>query len=71
MRDLLSLYVCPTVRSGGNIMSPVISIHDKSKSGSTKDKLKGSAHLKADVKLVDIKLEFYMVCLIFAKYIEV
>ncbi|KAF5890190.1 phosphorylase b kinase regulatory subunit alpha, skeletal muscle isoform-like, partial [Clarias magur] len=40
-----------SVRSTGSGVSPVISIQDKSKSGSAKDQLKGSAHVKCDVKL--------------------
>ncbi|XP_062868054.1 phosphorylase b kinase regulatory subunit alpha, skeletal muscle isoform [Trichomycterus rosablanca] len=40
-----------SIRSNGNVVTPAISIHDKNKSGSTKDKLKGSSHPKADIKL--------------------
>ncbi|XP_049322410.1 phosphorylase b kinase regulatory subunit alpha, skeletal muscle isoform isoform X1 [Astyanax mexicanus] len=40
-----------SVRSTGNAVTPVISIHDKSKSGSAKDQIKSGSKPKHDVKL--------------------
>ncbi|XP_066501820.1 phosphorylase b kinase regulatory subunit alpha, skeletal muscle isoform [Hoplias malabaricus] len=40
-----------SVRSAGNIVTPVISIHDKSKSGSAKDQIKSVSRVKHDIKM--------------------
>ncbi|XP_076835748.1 phosphorylase b kinase regulatory subunit alpha, skeletal muscle isoform [Brachyhypopomus gauderio] len=40
-----------SLRSTGNVVSPIISVYDKSKPGSGKDQMKSSSKLKSDIKL--------------------